>query len=131
MSGWVGESGLAGSLANQRHQSGRAQVPAAGTSCRSRTCVCAVCVSHLRPRPALASAATAANGVVGSVSAGGAAALCALTLALDVACGMFHIHSKNIVHGDLSSANILLTTIKVCGGVGNCGSFMGRGASGV
>ncbi|GLI63127.1 hypothetical protein VaNZ11_006034, partial [Volvox africanus] len=52
------------------------------------------------------------NAVVGSVSAGGAAALCALTLALDVACGMCHIHAKNIVHGDLSSANILLTSLK-------------------
>ncbi|KAG2428190.1 hypothetical protein HXX76_011870 [Chlamydomonas incerta] len=49
-------------------------------------------------------------GVVGSVSVGGAAALCALTLALDVACGMFHIHSKNIVHGDLSSSNVLLAS---------------------
>ncbi|GIL50131.1 hypothetical protein Vafri_6436 [Volvox africanus] len=52
------------------------------------------------------------NGVVGSVASGGAAALCALTLALDVACGMCHIHAKNIVHGDLSSANILLTNLK-------------------
>ncbi|EFJ51707.1 hypothetical protein VOLCADRAFT_87429 [Volvox carteri f. nagariensis] len=51
-------------------------------------------------------------GVVGSVMSGGAAALCALTLALDVACGMCHIHAKNIVHGDLSSANILLTSLK-------------------
>ncbi|GIM10511.1 hypothetical protein Vretimale_14185, partial [Volvox reticuliferus] len=52
------------------------------------------------------------NAVVGSVAMGGAAALCALTLALDVACGMCHIHSKNIVHGDLSSANILLTNLR-------------------
>lgn len=47
--------------------------------------------------------------MVGSVAAGGASALCALTLALDVACGMSHIHAKNVIHGDLSSANILLT----------------------
>ncbi|KXZ45631.1 hypothetical protein GPECTOR_52g32 [Gonium pectorale] len=49
-------------------------------------------------------------GVVGSVAAGGAAALCALTLALDVACGMWHIHGKNIVHGDLSASNVLLAS---------------------
>ncbi|KAG2490369.1 hypothetical protein HYH03_011171 [Edaphochlamys debaryana] len=49
-------------------------------------------------------------GVVGSVAAGGAASLCALTLALDVACGMAHIHSRNIVHGDLSPSNVLLAT---------------------
>ncbi|PNH12348.1 putative serine/threonine-protein kinase [Tetrabaena socialis] len=49
-------------------------------------------------------------GVVGSVCAGGAQAVCALTLALDVACGMAHIHSRNIVHGDLSSSNVLLAS---------------------
>ncbi|KAG2454131.1 hypothetical protein HYH02_001167 [Chlamydomonas schloesseri] len=48
--------------------------------------------------------------VVGSVAAGGLAALCALTLALDVACGMRHIHSRNIIHGDLSAGNILLSS---------------------
>ncbi|KAG2454129.1 hypothetical protein HYH02_001165 [Chlamydomonas schloesseri] len=41
---------------------------------------------------------------------GGAAGLCALTLALDVACGMRHIHSRNIIHGDLSAGNILLSS---------------------
>ncbi|KAG2432565.1 hypothetical protein HXX76_008910 [Chlamydomonas incerta] len=49
-------------------------------------------------------------GAVGSVAAGGAARLCALTLALDVACGMKHIHARNIVHGDLSAGNILLSS---------------------
>ncbi|KAG2496756.1 hypothetical protein HYH03_005165 [Edaphochlamys debaryana] len=47
---------------------------------------------------------------VGSVAGGGASALCALSLALDVACGMAHIHSQNIVHGDLSSGNVLLSS---------------------
>ncbi|KXZ45652.1 hypothetical protein GPECTOR_52g51 [Gonium pectorale] len=81
-----------------------------------------------------------ANGVVGSVAAGGAAALCAMTLALDVACGMCHIHSKNIVHGDLSSANILLTNLKHLGplgqapgmpsGLAGLGAMGGPGAAG-
>ncbi len=39
---------------------------------------------------------------------GGASSLCALSLALDVACGMAHIHAKHIVHGDLSAGNVLL-----------------------
>eukprot|EP00873_Tetraselmis_striata_P011894 jgi/Tetstr1/432158/TSEL_021615.t1 len=32
-----------------------------------------------------------------------------LTLATDVACGMAHIHSHNIIHGDLKALNVLLT----------------------
>ncbi|KAG2496757.1 hypothetical protein HYH03_005166 [Edaphochlamys debaryana] len=47
---------------------------------------------------------------VGSVAGGGASALCALSLAMDVACGMAHIHSQNIVHGDLSAGNVLLSS---------------------
>ncbi len=31
-----------------------------------------------------------------------------LTIALDVACGMEHLHSKHIVHGDLTPNNVLL-----------------------
>ncbi|GFR50775.1 hypothetical protein Agub_g13040 [Astrephomene gubernaculifera] len=76
-------------------------------------------------------------GVVGSITSGGAASLCALTLALDVAAGMCHIHAKNIVHGDLSSANILLTSLKVVpnkgGGMGGMGMGgpMGVGMGGM
>jgi serine/threonine protein kinase len=33
-----------------------------------------------------------------------------LQIALDIACGVSHIHSKNIIHGDLSPANVLLKT---------------------
>lgn len=33
----------------------------------------------------------------------------ALHLALDVACGMHHIHSLQIIHGDLKAQNVLLT----------------------
>lgn len=62
----------------------------------------------MTPAPCLVCSPVA--GVVGSVVAGGAASLCALTLALDVACGMAHIHAKNIVHGDLSAGNVLLAS---------------------
>ncbi|GFH32935.1 protein kinase domain-containing protein, partial [Haematococcus lacustris] len=34
--------------------------------------------------------------------------LTVVNTALDIACGLQHIHSKNIIHGDLSPANILL-----------------------
>ncbi|KAL6765484.1 kinase-like domain-containing protein [Haematococcus lacustris] len=34
--------------------------------------------------------------------------LTVVNTALDIACGVQHIHSKNIIHGDLSPANILL-----------------------
>eukprot|EP00873_Tetraselmis_striata_P024266 jgi/Tetstr1/444530/TSEL_032408.t1 len=34
----------------------------------------------------------------------------ALMLAHDVACGMQHIHSQNIIHGDLKALNVLLTS---------------------
>ncbi|KAJ9524676.1 hypothetical protein QJQ45_024241, partial [Haematococcus lacustris] len=34
--------------------------------------------------------------------------LAVVNMALDIACGVQHIHSKNIIHGDLSPANILL-----------------------
>ncbi|PNH12347.1 Tyrosine-protein kinase Fyn [Tetrabaena socialis] len=70
-------------------------------------------------------------GVVGSVCAGGAQAVCALTLALDVACGMAHIHSRNIVHGDLSSSNVLLASNNGVAGLwpgephGDCAEEMG------
>ncbi len=47
---------------------------------------------------------------MGSVLGGGASSLCALSLALDVACGMAHIHAKHIVHGDLSAGNVLLAS---------------------
>ncbi len=33
----------------------------------------------------------------------------ALQIALDVACGMHHIHSLQIIHGDLKAQNVLLT----------------------
>ncbi|KAG2486103.1 hypothetical protein HYH03_015198 [Edaphochlamys debaryana] len=49
-------------------------------------------------------------GVSGSVVVGGVEALCALSIALDVACGMSYIHSRNIVHGDLSPGNVLLSS---------------------
>ena len=42
-------------------------------------------------------------GVFGSIADGGVGLLCGLTLALDIACGMRHIHSRNIIHGDLSA----------------------------
>ncbi|KAG2486104.1 hypothetical protein HYH03_015199 [Edaphochlamys debaryana] len=59
----------------------------------------------------LGSLATAiGTGVSGSVLAGGVEALCALSIALDVACGMSYIHSRNIVHGDLSPGNVLLSS---------------------
>ncbi|PNH06218.1 hypothetical protein TSOC_007433 [Tetrabaena socialis] len=50
--------------------------------------------------------------LVGSVAAGSLASIRALTLALDVACGMAHIHSRNIVHGDLSASNVLLASCR-------------------
>lgn len=34
----------------------------------------------------------------------------ALMLANDIACGMQHIHSQNIIHGDLKALNVLLTS---------------------
>ncbi|KXZ45640.1 hypothetical protein GPECTOR_52g40 [Gonium pectorale] len=43
-------------------------------------------------------------GILGNFATGGVAPLCALTLALDVACGMRHIHDNNIMHGDLSAS---------------------------
>ncbi|KAG2491416.1 hypothetical protein HYH03_010205 [Edaphochlamys debaryana] len=49
-------------------------------------------------------------GVLGGAAAGGAAALCAASLARDLACGMAYIHARNIVHGDLSLGNVLLST---------------------
>ncbi|KXZ50660.1 hypothetical protein GPECTOR_15g344 [Gonium pectorale] len=49
-----------------------------------------------------------AQGVAGSVRAGGSSRLLALRLALDVAQGMRHVHSCRIVHGDLKPDNVLL-----------------------
>ena len=33
-----------------------------------------------------------------------------LVLALDIACGMQHVHSQNIIHGDLKASNVLLAS---------------------
>ncbi|KXZ50668.1 hypothetical protein GPECTOR_15g352 [Gonium pectorale] len=49
-----------------------------------------------------------AQGVAGSVRAGGPARALALRLALDVAQGMRHVHGSRIVHGDLKPDNVLL-----------------------
>ncbi|KAG2431199.1 hypothetical protein HXX76_009727 [Chlamydomonas incerta] len=49
-------------------------------------------------------------GVFGSIAEGGMGLLCGLALALDIACGMRHIHRRNIIHGDLSAGNVLLSS---------------------
>ncbi|KXZ52951.1 hypothetical protein GPECTOR_8g325 [Gonium pectorale] len=49
-----------------------------------------------------------ASGLVPGIGSGGAAALFSLSLAADVAAGMAHVHAHDIVHGDLSSGNVLL-----------------------
>ncbi|KXZ52948.1 hypothetical protein GPECTOR_8g322 [Gonium pectorale] len=49
-----------------------------------------------------------ASGLVPGIGFGDAAALFSLALAADVAAGMAHVHANGIVHGDLSSGNILL-----------------------
>lgn len=56
-------------------------------------------MTHAPTQPQMPLPLPQVNGVAGAVCQGGAAALCALTLALDVACGMCHIHAKNIIHG--------------------------------
>lgn len=40
-----------------------------------------------------------------------------LYAALDIAAGLVHIHSKNVVHGDLSVSNVLLQSapVRPCG----------------
>ncbi|GLC35392.1 hypothetical protein PLESTM_000315000 [Pleodorina starrii] len=48
------------------------------------------------------------RGLAGRVRLGGAPRHLALRLALDVARGMEHIHSRHIVHGDLKPDNVLL-----------------------
>ncbi|GFR46219.1 hypothetical protein Agub_g7762 [Astrephomene gubernaculifera] len=47
-------------------------------------------------------------GMAGSVRAGGLFKMLALRIALDVAQGMRHMHSRRIVHGDLKPDNVLL-----------------------
>ena len=50
--------------------------------------------------------------------------------AYDIACGLQHLHSKDIVHGDLSAFNIMLTsteTEKSPGAVAHAGRVGGRG----
>ena len=42
--------------------------------------------------------------------------LAALHIARDVACGMLHIHSMQIVHADLKSGNVLLVDSRREGG---------------
>ncbi|KAG2431197.1 hypothetical protein HXX76_009725 [Chlamydomonas incerta] len=55
-------------------------------------------------------AAALDDGVFGSIASHGPAMLCGLALALDIACGMRHIHRRNIIHGDLSAGNVLLSS---------------------
>jgi len=59
-----------------------------------------------------------------------------LTVALDVACGMEHLHTKHVVHGDLTPNNVLLnnelirisgaTSPRAAGGAGGGGNSSGR-----
>ncbi|KAG2441525.1 hypothetical protein HXX76_003147 [Chlamydomonas incerta] len=48
------------------------------------------------------------TGAVPGLVRGGAAELSALTLALDTARGLMAVHARGIVHGDVSSSNVLL-----------------------
>lgn len=47
-----------------------------------------------------------------------------LGVAADVAAGMAHIHSRNIIHGDLKCTNVLLKIAEVVGG--GAGSVVGK-----
>lgn len=46
--------------------------------------------------------------LTGGVLGGGAAAAAALSFAFDVACGLRHMHSARVIHGDVASGNVLL-----------------------
>ncbi|KAG2431200.1 hypothetical protein HXX76_009728 [Chlamydomonas incerta] len=50
-------------------------------------------------------------GIFKSCTGRGPGLLCGLTLALDIVCGMRHIHHRNIIHGDLSTGNVLLCSL--------------------
>ncbi|KAG2446974.1 hypothetical protein HYH02_008128 [Chlamydomonas schloesseri] len=57
--------------------------------------------------------------------------LLGLCLALDVAAGMAHVHARGIVHGDLSSGNVLLTARPAGGAHGGVyGVYGGAAAAG-